>query len=175
MSLKRVFWLFFAAALLFLADFFFKSYVSQNIPLIGRSSFFYPYGGIPVFHDFCGVSFSINYVMNKGAAWGVFASFQQLLLYFRMAVISGLLVYVVFFNCDRNRGVPFMLVITGAIANVVDYFVYGHVVDMFYFTFGTYSFPLFNIADSAIFSGVMLLLLAPLFKKKCNLRDYGSA
>ncbi|MES2345875.1 MAG: signal peptidase II [Chlamydiota bacterium] len=163
--MKRGWWLFLLAATLFLADFFLKSYVSQNIPLMSHASPFYPYGGIPVFHHFCGISFSINHVLNRGAAWGMFASFQEVLLYLRIVVISGLFIHVLFFNRDRFKDIPFVLIITGAISNVVDYFVYGQVVDMFYFTFGSYSFPLFNIADSAIFSGVALLLLISLFKK----------
>jgi signal peptidase II len=161
----RVVSLFLCAAALFALDFFSKSYVHQHIPLMNMASSYYPYDGIPVFYDFLGVDFSINYVMNRGAAWGAFASLQIALLYLRIAIIAGMLIHLFFFNTDRFRQLPFTLILTGAIANVFDYYRFGHVVDMFHFKFGSYTFPLFNIADSAIFCGVALFILKLLWDK----------
>lgn len=165
MTLSRALRLFLCAAALFAVDFFTKSYVHNNLPLIYYAERVYPYGGIPVFQNFFGVNFSITHAMNKGAAWGMFAGYQHLLVYFRMAVIGGLLINFLFFNKVRFRDFPLMLIIVGALGNVVDYFVYGQVVDMFYFTFGSYSYPIFNVADSAIFCGVAALVLKSLWDK----------
>lgn len=165
MTLKRAFRLFLFAAVLFLIDYCSKSYVNENIPLIGRAGSIYPYGGIPIFHNFFGINFSIVHAMNKGAAWGMFASLQIYLLYFRIVVVGILFFHLLFFNKERHRDLPLTLIITGAIGNIVDYFVYGQVVDMFYFTFGSYSYPIFNIADSLIFCGITLLFLKSFFVK----------
>lgn len=154
---KRICSLFSCAAFLFICDSLLKAYVSEKIPLIRWSSEAYPYGGISVFQNILGVSFSINYAVNKGTAWGLFSNFHVVLLYFRILVVSGLCLHVFFFNKERARDVPFVLIIAGALGNITDSFVYGHVVDMFYFTFGSYSYPIFNIADASIFSGVVLL------------------
>jgi len=115
----------------------------------------YPFGGIPVFADFLGISFSLNYIVNTGAAWGVFAGHATLLFIFRILVILGLGAYLLL----RKRSVFLWLVLTGAIGNVLDYLLYGHVIDFFHFVFWGRSFPIFNLADSYITLGVLGLIL----------------
>jgi signal peptidase II len=81
------------------------------------------------------------------------------LLYVRMALIAWLLIYAVFFNQHRSWQIPITLIVAGAVGNVVDYFLYGHVVDMLHFVLWGYDFPVFNLADSAIFIGVTSLIV----------------
>jgi signal peptidase II len=151
-------------------DFFSKAYVHNHISLISMSSPFYPYGGIGVFHNWHGIDFSINHAINKGAAWGILSSFQHYLLYFRMLVIGGMVFYVFFWNKHSSKSTPLVLVIAGAIGNVADYFIYGHVVDMFHFKFWNYVFPVFNVADSSIFCGVAWLLIRSLIAERLKLK-----
>lgn len=152
--------------LLLLLDFWVKAYVDAYIPLVGSGGTTYPYGGIPVFYDFWGIDFSIVHVMNRGAAWGAFSGFQDYLLYLRIAVIVGLLIYLFYAPKDIWYRSCLTLVIAGALGNVLDYFVYGHVVDMFYFVFWGYSYPVFNVADSAIFCGILGLIVRSLMKRE---------
>jgi len=63
---------------------------------------------------------------------------------------------------DTRLYFPFALILTGAVGNVLDYFVYGHVIDMLHFVLWTYDFPVFNIADSLITLGVAGLMGATL-------------
>ena len=129
----------------------------------------YPHQGIPVFQDwFGGINFSINHVTNTGAAWGVLSTFDKALLVLRIVLIIGITVYLFTLNKRKERELPLALILTGAIGNVIDHFVYGHVVDMFHFSFWGYSFAVFNIADAAIFCGVVLMFLIPYFQKKCS-------
>jgi signal peptidase II len=51
------------------------------------------------------------------------------------------------------------MILAGAVGNVFDCIVYGHVIDMFCFIFWGYIYPVFNIADAAIFCGILMLLL----------------
>lgn len=118
----------------------------------------YPYGGVGVFKNFFGIEFSLSHQINHGAAWGVLADYQVPLLYLRIALISFLFFYALFLNKHPERNIPLALIIAGATGNVIDYFVYGHVVDMFHFVLWGYDFPVFNLADSAIFIGVAYLL-----------------
>lgn len=165
MNWKRAFSYIAIAVILFMADVGLKAYIHYNIPTINASTPIYPYGGIGIFRDWHGIDFCMVHVINKGAAWGVFASLQEYLLYARVAIIGGLLTYLFFVQASAYRKFSLMLIATGAFGNVVDYFVYGHVVDMFYFMFWGYSYPVFNIADSAIFIGIMLLLGEALLSK----------
>lgn len=51
------------------------------------------------------------------------------------------------------------LILGGALGNVVDRLVHGHVIDFLYFHYGHWGFPAFNVADSAITIGATLLVL----------------
>lgn len=153
------------AVILFMADALLKAYIHSEIPPIATSSPFFPYGGIGVFRGWHGIDFSIVHVINRGAAWGVFSSLQEYLLYARIAIIGGLLSYLLFVQAGAYRKFCLTLIATGAIGNVADYFIYGHVVDMFYFNFWGYSYPVFNLADSFIFMGIAFLLKEALVGK----------
>jgi signal peptidase II len=124
------------------------------------SSRLYPFGGIPIFHLF-GISFSLNYIVNTGAAWGFFSGHPSILFAIRIAIISGFASYLLFFQ--KGEGLPkfpVWLILTGAIGNAIDYVLYGYVIDFFHFTFWGYSFPIFNFADSYITLGVIGLLFS---------------
>ncbi len=172
MSWKKVFVFIAIALAIFSADALLKAYIDHNISPINAASPIYPFGGIAVFRDWHGIDFSIVHVINKGAAWGVLSSIQDYLLYARVAIIGGLLSYLIFVKTTTFRKFCLMLIATGAFGNVVDYFAYGHVVDMFYFILWGYSYPVFNIADSVIFLGIVLLIGETLFAK---LRSKGPA
>lgn len=131
----------------------------RYLPLIQSEFYGYPYGGIGVFQDFFGIQFSINYISNTGAAWGFFGDYQIPLLILRIVLIAGLVVYFLKYHASRQLRIPLSMIIAGAISNVLDYFLYGHVVDMFHFVLWGYDFPVFNVADSAISIGIGLLFL----------------
>lgn len=137
-----------------------KWYVYTSIPLM-------PHGGIDIFHAF-GIDFSIVHITNLGGAWGLLSEMPIPLLIFRILLIAILLVS--FFRAKEKR-FPLLLIVAGAFSNVLDSFIYGHVVDMFYFVLWGYSYPVFNIADMSICIGIGLLVLLPLKRKKA----YGTA
>ncbi|HSX38426.1 MAG TPA: signal peptidase II [Chlamydiales bacterium] len=128
------------------------------IPPIFRGE--YPFGGIGVFSNFFGISFSLNYIENTGAAWGMFPGYPSLLFGIRVMVILGLIAYLIFHNKKE-----LWLIAVGAIGNALDFILYGHVIDFFHFTFWGYSFPVFNFADSYITIGALCLIFFEFFKK----------
>jgi signal peptidase II len=156
------------ALFLFALDFFSKWATVQFIQPIALSPPSYPYGGIGVFRDFFGIDFALNFAVNKGAAWGVLSSFQKSLLAFRIVVVAGLIGLLIFAKQALSRQIAFVLIIAGAVGNILDYFIYGHVIDMFHFIFWGYSFPIFNVADSCIFCGIAWMLLESFFQKKAK-------
>ena len=113
----------------------------------------YPFGGIGLFSS-GGITFSLNYIVNTGAAWGVFAGHSGLLFALRMSIILFFLFFV-------PKRFPIWLVLAGVIGNAMDYCFYGHVIDFLHFTFWGYSFPIFNFADSCITIGIFSMVLFP--------------
>jgi signal peptidase II len=139
------------------AKLFALSYVPAMIPKI----FGYPYGGVPIF-SWAGVTFSLNTVINTGAAWGFLPGHSGLLFLIRVAIMIGLLGYLLrFHRTEQSPLFPFWLVLTGAIGNGIDYLAYGHVIDFFHFCFWGHSFAIFNLADCYITIGAILLFFLP--------------
>ena len=120
--------------------------------------------------------FNLVMVWNPGVSFGLFASdstaARWLLVALSVAIAAGL----VFWLC---RGVTqwlaaaLGLVIGGAIGNAIDRVVYGKVTDFFDFYVGSWHWPAFNLADSAIVVGVAMLLLDSLFADR-RWRKFGS-
>lgn len=154
----RAAWLIILGMAILFVDFLTKAYVYYILPIVDYINV-YPYGGIGVFREFLGIDFSISLAINRGAAWGVLSDFQGLLLLIRMLAIMAMLIYLIFINHQKSVEIPLVLVIAGAIGNVVDFFLYGFVVDFFHFNFWGYHFPVFNVADSVITIGVTWLFL----------------
>jgi signal peptidase II len=153
-------------SLFFLAADIITKYLTQAyLPRRHAWDLWYPYGGIPVFKNFFGIEFSIVHATNKGMAWGLAGEHQELLLYIRIGLILGILGYLAFFNKASSHVWPLCLVITGAIGNVIDYYIYGHVVDMFHFVLWGYDYPVFNVADSLICIGIFWLIVQSLWSK----------
>lgn len=149
----------------FILDIVSKHFTDAYLPVVRHHSLWYPYGGIGVFKNFFGVDFTITHQVNYGAAWGMLAEYQLPLLYFRIGLIACLIIYAIWFNKHSSWNIPLALIIAGAAGNIVDYFIYGHVVDMLHFVLWGYDFPVFNVADSAISIGVILLIVLSCFQK----------
>lgn len=118
-----------------------------------------------ILQNFFGIDLQITRTANYGAAWGIFSDFPQALVWLRFALIAGLICYLLFFNDRPSWRLPLVLIISGAIGNVIDYFIYGYVVDMIHFCFWGYDYPVFNIADSSIFIGSVWIILSAFLEK----------
>lgn len=144
--------------LLFLAiialDFATKVLISN---LAGQQPSILPY---MVFSDFYGIQMQITHAINMGAAWGVLADFPRSLVVVRLLLIAALIIYFLGINRRREWNLPLCLIISGAVGNVIDFFYYGYVIDMIQFRFWGYEYPIFNIADSAIFIGSFWILFS---------------
>lgn len=151
--------------LVFLADLLSKYFTQRELPLRYYLAD-YPYGGIGVFKSFFGIELSLVHATNRGAAWGILAEYQDWLLFFRIFLVGALIVYLFTSKKVAPTRIPISLIVAGASGNILDYFLYGHVVDMIHLNFWGYDYPVFNIADSAIFIGVFWLIIASYTKRK---------
>lgn len=154
---KWLVFLFLGCILLLSLDIATKRYVVSHI-----SSF----QSIHVFENVGGIDFSLEYVKNTGAAWGFLSSYQSYLLWGRCAIILALFCYLFFYPLSFSRKASLSVIAFGALGNVLDFFLYGHVVDMFHFRFWGHSFAVFNVADSMIFCGSLTLFLEQAFEKR---------
>jgi len=115
---------------------------------------------------------NIIHTTNEGAAWSMFANWggsQRWLL-------SGLAVGVAVAIFVWLRRLPFanhrlligglVLILSGAIGNVIDRLRLGHVIDFVQVHWGNAYFPAFNVADSAISVGAVLVILDSLFEHR---------
>src|ERR1043166_10201695 len=116
---------------------------------------------IPVIDGF----FNITYVRNTGVAFGIFSSVSSPAKSVLLSVFTAFAAVVVITysvrSSARNRllQVALGLILGGALGNLYDRLTYGYVIDFLEFYAGKYHWPSFNIADSAITTGVFLLAL----------------
>ena len=111
--------------------------------------------------------FSLTLVHNRGAAFGLLPQQTTLFIFLSLFTITLLLL---FYRRFFSRGTPFRLsaglILGGAVGNLIDRLRYNYVVDFLDFQFGSYHWPAFNLADSAICLGVACLIGLVLFQKK---------
>jgi signal peptidase II len=109
--------------------------------------------------------FNITYVRNTGVAFGIFSSISSPAKSFLLSVFTACAALVVVTysvrSPARNRllQIALSLILGGALGNLYDRLAYGYVVDFLEFYAGSYHWPSFNVADSAISTGVALLAL----------------
>jgi signal peptidase II len=107
--------------------------------------------------------FNITYVQNTGVAFGILSSFSspvKVVMLCAVAAIAAAAVIVFSFRSDvRNRLLQgaLCLILAGALGNLYDRINYHYVIDFLEFHARNYYWPSFNIADTAISIGVILL------------------
>lgn len=107
-----------------------------------------------------------RYAENTGAAFSILREKQLLLILMTSVIIVGLIGFMIkAIRTDEHIVVKlsYMLIISGAIGNLIDRVRLNYVIDFLEFKF--IQFPIFNIADVCVVSGVGLLILATLFFK----------
>jgi signal peptidase II len=112
--------------------------------------------------------FDIILVWNKGISFSFLSGGSpvmcQILVAASLAIIAVIFRFLVGEKTRIGR-LGYILVIAGALGNVIDRIRYGAVVDFLDFHIGTYHWPAFNFADMLICSGVILLLLPAKWRK----------
>lgn len=106
--------------------------------------------------------FAFSYLENRGAAFGIFQNKVQLLSIVTSIVVLAMIFYLVKYKPkSRFLRISMAMIITGAIGNLIDRFVYKFVVDFILVHYKTvYYFPTFNVADMFVVIGTCLLALS---------------
>jgi signal peptidase II len=104
--------------------------------------------------------FKLVHWENTGAAWSLFRGSNALL-----AIVALVALVVLYFSRHHFEArtligqVAFGLICGGIVGNLIDRIRVKHVIDFVYFYLGDWGFPAFNVADSAICTGVALVFL----------------
>lgn len=108
--------------------------------------------------------FQFTYLRNSGAAFSFLsdAGGWQRWFFVTLAVIISIVIVVWVLRLPaKNRwlAVALTLVLGGALGNLIDRIAYGYVIDFIDLYYQDWHWPAFNIADSAISIGVVMMLL----------------
>ncbi|MDF2504023.1 MULTISPECIES: signal peptidase II [Clostridium] len=103
--------------------------------------------------------FSLSYLENRGAAWGIFQNKTIFLLIITIIVMIGIIYFLYRYKPkSRIMRIGLSLIVAGALGNMYDRITHKYVVDFIYFHYkDVYSFPTFNIADMSVVIGTILL------------------
>lgn len=113
---------------------------------------------IPVIGNF----FVITSSRNNGAAFGILPNQRWFFIIVTVFVVVAIIWYMQRVRKSSSRKllpIALSLVLGGAVGNFLDRALNGEVVDFLMLNFGSYTFPIFNIADSCIVIGVALIIL----------------
>ncbi|MFA6172062.1 MAG: signal peptidase II [Kiritimatiellales bacterium] len=142
--------------------------LDQLTKLWVRADFIYgddPQSVIPGF-------FNLVYVRNEGAAWGMFGGQQALLVLLSIGVLIALAVYHrKLLNPTLDHRIALGLMVGGICGNLIDRVRVGWVTDFLDFYIGSYHWPSFNVADSAICIAVGIYLLSSLWHTRHPLKN----
>ncbi|MDE5978262.1 MAG: signal peptidase II [Turicibacter sp.] len=110
---------------------------------------------------------------NQGAAWGILQGKMIFFYVVTIVVIGVVIVWIRRLNLQKEKllGIALALILGGALGNFIDRVMYQQVVDFINVYLFKYDFPIFNVADSALCIGVLLMAVdAALDVKQQHLR-----
>ncbi|WP_136606482.1 signal peptidase II [Paenibacillus dokdonensis] len=142
-------WYYILALIAFLVDQGTKFMIAKQLE-IGQE--------IPVIGNF----FLITSSRNNGAAFGILPNQRWFFIIVTVFVVVAIIWYMQRVRKSSSRKllpIALSLVLGGAVGNFLDRALNGEVVDFLMLNFGSYTFPIFNIADSCIVIGVALIIL----------------
>ncbi len=149
---NRYLQLFLASNVLIILDQYTKMWVNTHIP---KHRF------IMVIDNF----FAITHIRNPGVAFGLGADWSseyKTYLFIGFSVIAIVAILIFFHQTppeNKMVRVGLILIFSGAIGNLIDRILYQEVIDFLDFFYGSYHWPAFNIADSCITIGVLLMFV----------------
>ena len=110
--------------------------------------------------------FRITYTCNDGAAFSILKGKRVFFIIMTIIVVFLIAYYLLKNKVYWVEKYSLLLIISGAVGNLIDRIMYGYVIDFLDFIIFGYDFPVFNIADSFITIGAIGLIISILFLNK---------
>jgi signal peptidase II len=103
--------------------------------------------------------FTLKATTNRGSLWGLFSDYPRALLAVTLAIFV-VLVVLAMLEWGKTRGMQIALGLfcAGAVGNLADRIIYGHVRDFLDVYVGNWHWPTFNVADMCICAGAAVFL-----------------
>ncbi len=126
------------------------------------------YDSLPVIDGF----FNITYVRNPGAAFSLLANANPTFraIFFICVTVAAVVLILYYLRLSKMKSMwliaALSLILGGAVGNLIDRVRFGEVIDFLDVYVGTFHWPAFNVADSAICVGAALLLIGMIAKKR---------
>lgn len=119
---------------------------------------------------------NFSYAQNTGVAFSMFDDYGETgrWMLSSVGILAATLVLYYFWRVPRSNDRllgALALLLGGIIGNVTDRVRFGFVIDFIDFYVGSWHYPTFNVADVAIVTGTMLLMIDTLFSKKQELKN----
>ena len=117
---------------------------------------------------------NLVYVRNKGIAFGLLRNLpDNIRKYFLIYLPVGIIIILSFYIISTKKMSKltlwgFILIISGALGNLIDRYFYGYVVDFIDVYIKNFHWPAFNFADAYITIGTFLLIIDECLRRKRN-------
>ena len=109
--------------------------------------------------------FYISYTKNTGAAWSILKDQRLLLLILTIFVLFIINRQLKKEKLTNIEDYSYGLIVGGILGNFFDRLIYGYVIDFLDFRIFGYDYPIFNLADSFIVIGIILLIIIEIRKE----------
>ena len=112
--------------------------------------------------------FNLTFIVNYGFAFGFLnnPSLNQIIVILVIFSIIAYFLYLLIKTQDQFFRFSLILVLSGAVGNFIDRVLHGFVIDVIDIYLGSYHWPAFNLADSSITLGFILIMFNILFLNK---------
>lgn len=156
---KNIFIFIIGAAVIVILDQITKAAIVQRFSL---------HESYPVIDGF----FNLVYVMNRGAAFGFLANMSETFRYIFFTGITVAVIGLIIYYIVKSESQSMLLIISltlifgGAVGNLIDRVRFGAVVDFLDVYIRTAHWPAFNVADSAITVGAVLMIWGMMVQRK---------
>ena len=113
--------------------------------------------------------FDITHIHNFGVSFGLFSgTISPLYLIIIGLLVVSFIIYLLVNAQDKLEQWGLLIIICGALANIIDRFINGYVIDFIYLHINQYYWPAFNFADIYISIGIIMIILNIIIKLNKN-------
>ena len=110
----------------------------------------------------------IVYSWNYGISFGMFSNYYQysnnIFIIINSSIVAYLIV-ILYKSTTKLEKIGFQMIVAGALGNIIDRIVYGGVFDFIRLHYANLDFPIFNVADSFITIGTIIIIFDNLYAK----------